>query len=359
MTELVKHLEKLLLENDCVILPGLGGFLTFYSPARWVEEEGIFLPPLRTIGFNPQLKMNDGLLIQSYMQAYNTTFPDATKRVEDAINELVKTLKEKGKTELHGIGKLSLTFENTYEFQPNEDGILTPELYGLSSFGISEIKPLVLPLPKKENSLSRREQHSKHYEIKINRSFMRHSVAIAAAIIIFFFLSTPAENTYIERENYAHLFSFDAKNALTNSSLTSRSKLFNKSNYYSDESKDLLQDYQTKPKTTKVEHVKKPDIYTPKEENHHSSNPIKEIKASTVKDGKYSVIVASIANLSDAAPLIEKYKREGYPDATVIQGDGRIRISLMSFNDVNEAYYAISILKLEDRFKDAWLLTKK
>ena len=74
MIELSRHIEILLLENDCVVVPELGGFIAHYQPARYVEDEGIFLPPMRTIGFNPQLTMNDGLLAQSYMETYHTDF---------------------------------------------------------------------------------------------------------------------------------------------------------------------------------------------------------------------------------------------------------------------------------------------
>lgn len=82
MIELAQHIEILLLENDCVIVPGLGGFVAHYTSAMRVAEENIFLPPTRIIGFNPQLKMNDGLLVQSYMAVYDTDFSDATRIVE-------------------------------------------------------------------------------------------------------------------------------------------------------------------------------------------------------------------------------------------------------------------------------------
>lgn len=43
---------------------------------------------MRTIGFNPQLTMNDGLLVQSYMQVHHTDFPDATRMIEQEVEEL-------------------------------------------------------------------------------------------------------------------------------------------------------------------------------------------------------------------------------------------------------------------------------
>lgn len=44
MIELAQHIEALLLENDCVIVPGLGGFVAHYTPAMRVAEENTFLP---------------------------------------------------------------------------------------------------------------------------------------------------------------------------------------------------------------------------------------------------------------------------------------------------------------------------
>ena len=94
MIELAQHIEVLLLENDCVIVPGLGGFVAHYTPAMRVAEENVFLPPTRIIGFNPQLKMNDGLLVQSYMAVYDTDFSDATRIVEKEVAHILLSMKK-------------------------------------------------------------------------------------------------------------------------------------------------------------------------------------------------------------------------------------------------------------------------
>ena len=59
MIELAQHIETLLLENDCVIVPNFVGFVAHYAHATYVNEENLFLPPTRIIGFNSQLKLND------------------------------------------------------------------------------------------------------------------------------------------------------------------------------------------------------------------------------------------------------------------------------------------------------------
>ena len=37
MIELAQHIEALLLENDCVIVPNFGGFVAHYAPATYVK----------------------------------------------------------------------------------------------------------------------------------------------------------------------------------------------------------------------------------------------------------------------------------------------------------------------------------
>ena len=107
--------------------------------ARYEEQEHLFLPPLRTLGFNPQLSINDSLLVQSYIEAYDISYPEALQRIEDEVGELKQHLQNEGSYELNDIGTLALNEDGNYVFTPCEAGILTPALYGLSSVEMSRI----------------------------------------------------------------------------------------------------------------------------------------------------------------------------------------------------------------------------
>ena len=89
MIELERHIEILLLTNDCVIIPAFGGFMAHYTVARFDERDFSFLPPTRTVGFNPLLKINDSLLAQSYVEAYDISYPEALCRID--LRERVNT----------------------------------------------------------------------------------------------------------------------------------------------------------------------------------------------------------------------------------------------------------------------------
>ncbi|MBR1687696.1 MAG: SPOR domain-containing protein, partial [Prevotella sp.] len=126
MIELARHIEILLLSNDCVIVPNLGGFVAHHVVASYDSDDRMFLPPLRTLGFNPQLKLNDSLLVQSYIEAYDISYPEALRRIEDEVEELKQQLSDNGSYELTDIGVLSVNEEGHYLFAPCEAGILSP-----------------------------------------------------------------------------------------------------------------------------------------------------------------------------------------------------------------------------------------
>lgn len=197
MRELARHIESLVLRHNCVIVPGLGGFVTQYVPARFVEGENIFLPPCRTVGFNPRLTINDGLIVQSYMQAYDTSFPEAARIVDEDVRQLREAIIREGGCDIKGIGRLSLNEAGDYDFEPCEAGVLSPDLYALDSC------PAVPVADRKEKdnedtarTKSRRtplvRRTEKNYTLSLNRELVNYAAAIVAAVVCYFLWATPA-----------------------------------------------------------------------------------------------------------------------------------------------------------------------
>ena len=90
MISLARHIEILLLEHDCVVIPGFGGFITKAEEAKFLEHEWQMMPPFRTVRFNQALQANDGLLVQSYMNIYDASFPAAQKQMQMEIKKEVE-----------------------------------------------------------------------------------------------------------------------------------------------------------------------------------------------------------------------------------------------------------------------------
>ena len=50
MLEITKYIQELLFVHDCVILPGFGGFVANYRPAKIDENQQIVHPPSKDSG---------------------------------------------------------------------------------------------------------------------------------------------------------------------------------------------------------------------------------------------------------------------------------------------------------------------
>ncbi len=378
MIELARHIEILLLENDCVIIPDFGGFIAHYQPARYVKEENLYLPPVRTIGFNPQLTINDGLLVQSYMQAHHTDFPDATRMIEEEVAGLKENLYKEGCAEIHGIGVLHYNIHGTYEFHPNEDGALSPALYGLGSFSISRLEYLTSTISATTRELLPQQEKRKR-TVRFKRQWIGNAVAVAAAVLLFFFLSVPVENTYVDKGNYASLGTDGLFDAIRSQSLATT--LITVPGKPQQPKKTGIKNNQNtlKPVAVKVEKVGKAEETAPKNivvtslsteqpakpvvKPSATSKPAPEKKETAApvanKKGNYCIIVSSLPTANDAQQVLNDYKQKGYKDATIIEGNGRYRLSLCSFADKAAAYKKLNELKQNDAFKNAWVLSSK
>lgn len=143
------------------------------------------------------------MLVQSYMSAHDTSFADATRMVEKEVNAFVEILHEEGKADLENVGEIRYNIYGNYEFTPYDHKITTPSLYGLDSFEMRELSAL----QRKERILvpASLTKEKKTYEISISRTLLRNAAAMIAVIVMFFAFSTPVENTYVEKNNYAQL----------------------------------------------------------------------------------------------------------------------------------------------------------
>lgn len=133
MILLGQHIETLLLGTDCVVVPGIGAFVTRYECAQYDEVKGVFAPPCRLLGFNEHIVTDDTLLAQSFMEAYDMSFPEAQRRVSEHVESLRGALDSGKSVQLCNLGRLERNADGHLLFTPFDGGVLTPTLYGLGS----------------------------------------------------------------------------------------------------------------------------------------------------------------------------------------------------------------------------------
>ena len=104
--DVMNVLPGLFWDHDCVMLPGLGGFVCNPRSAWYDEAKRQIVPPSRDVLFNPRLTTNDGLVANELMAKHGIAYRDALQAVEGLVEHIQGDLDEGSTVELPGLGKL-------------------------------------------------------------------------------------------------------------------------------------------------------------------------------------------------------------------------------------------------------------
>ncbi|MBL7137568.1 MAG: SPOR domain-containing protein [Bacteroidales bacterium] len=138
--EIPHYIAELLSEHDCVIIPGLGGFVGSYLPAQIHSVYHTFQPPSKKILFNINLRQNDGLLANRIAQAEKISFNEASEQIRHFADETIRALKTRKYLILQNIGKFYMGKEGNIQFDQDLRSNLLPESFGLQPFFSAPVK---------------------------------------------------------------------------------------------------------------------------------------------------------------------------------------------------------------------------
>ena len=362
MIELNKHIEILLLSNDCVIIPNFGGFMAHYVDASFDEKTSTFLPPMRSLGFNPQVKVNDHLLVQSYIEAYDISYPEALRRIESEVEEVRQHLQSEGEYELSDLGTLKVNEEGNYEFCPCEAGVLTPSMYGLGTFEMKTLAVLAAENVKHEkeqkiaiesdvtsNSVEELKEtitDDGQEAVVIKMRWIRNVAAVAAAIVAFFFMGTPVANDQPQPQiQQSSIFSISQETVVPEP-----------------ETLDCITEAPVANETpsTPVEEPKAEPVAKVEEkavvEKTIAEKPVQVQKAAKKR---YAIVLASQTMRKNAENFLTVLKEQGV-DAQIIDMEGttKVRVVYGAFETNEEAHEQLQKMRAENSsvFKEAWVL---
>lgn len=94
------------MHHDCVVVPGLGAFLVNDTPAHYDSVLECFVPPIRTVGFNPEVCHNDGLLASSIARRGEISIENAQRELSIMVAALNHQLEFTGEYPLGNLGTL-------------------------------------------------------------------------------------------------------------------------------------------------------------------------------------------------------------------------------------------------------------
>ena len=296
-----KHINELLYNHNCVIVPGFGAFLTKNIAAS--RNNDVFSPPKKTIAFNGMLKENDGLLANKISATDGVSYNAALKKIKKDVKTLVSSLNT-GEVEIKNIGILRLNDEKKIQFQPNQNVNFDSRSYGLESF----TRP-----PRKTSSP----------EEKVKKlSIPDYAVRYAAIILLLIGISSISYNSFDE-------FRYEQKaESLANAQ------------------KKILENVQAA--TFDLGEYTKISI------------PIKQniipVQSSSIY---YSVIAGSFRSMENANKKLKSLINLGYQASfTSVNPKGLHRVAYARLKNRNEAVNLISRIK-KDKGNDAWLLVER
>jgi len=186
--DLLPFIGQLLYRHNCVIVPGLGGFVTEYRSARINPGAGEFYPPDKAIAFNPRLERNDGLLAHSLAELESVPYPVAEEIVRQFAERCHQRLHRDRTLRFPGVGKLLLEDDAKMRFLPEERENFLEESFGL---GVLKAQPLAtggsrIPPPSAVPELSE-EEESGETVVPFGERWPKQAWWWAAAIVLFCF----------------------------------------------------------------------------------------------------------------------------------------------------------------------------
>lgn len=133
------YISRLLYDHDCVIIPGLGGFVCNYKPAEIHPIHHTLTPPSKAVSFNRNLKSNDGLLINYISNVANLSFDKAAEMVSNWVSSSIILLKKNDEVVISKVGRLFNDIESNLQFTPDESVNYLKASFGLPVLTVEPI----------------------------------------------------------------------------------------------------------------------------------------------------------------------------------------------------------------------------
>lgn len=318
MDEIALHIDFLLHTNDCIIVPGLGGFVVNTTHIERNGLWGIDSPTCELI-FNNKLTYNDGLLAESLMRTNDISFERANKKIETACESLKEILQKQEEVVWSNLGAFRLNDENEPFFLPNKSYV-RPCFFGLTN---SRLKPASL-LTTKDND------NENAIPIRILTRYATRGIAVA---LLFFFMVVSYNN-------------FGPKNQQAD--MVSRSLIFSNE-------KANTQSFAT----NKISNASKSYANSAVKENNNMSSATTNKNTLNLPVSKKSYyIIVGVYEVSEVAnQILANLKKQGFSEASILKRPGRLDVYSASFTYESEAQsFLKEVHKKYPAYKDAWLL---
>ena len=142
MTTVQNHIKELLFEQDCVVIPDFGGFVTNFDCAKINSNNRFITPPQKWLAFNSLLKNDDGLLSNYIAKEENITVSQANLIVRSFVDDTKRYLRVDKTYFIDGLGIFSQNEEEKIQFQPKSTNNFYSESFGMENIFLKKSESL-------------------------------------------------------------------------------------------------------------------------------------------------------------------------------------------------------------------------
>jgi nucleoid DNA-binding protein len=156
MTTVQNHIKELLFEQDCVVIPDFGGFVTNFDCAKINSPKRFITPPQKWLAFNALLKNDDGLLSNYIAKEENISVSQANVKVKAFVEDTRRYLRFDHTYSIEGLGIFSQNEEDKIQFQPKFTNNFYSDSFGMENVFLKKPVPLQneLQVVSKPNGVS-------------------------------------------------------------------------------------------------------------------------------------------------------------------------------------------------------------
>jgi nucleoid DNA-binding protein len=320
--DITAHIRELLFGHDCVIIPGFGGFIGNYTPARIDKNTNTFYPPVKQISFNRNLNHNDGLLIGKISESLQVNYGDARSMAEQFATDITKRLAKGEKVVFDHIGTFMNNHEGNVQFEPDRDANYHLNSYGLGSFQFMPLEGYDL-----RKRVAGSETRDPLKQVTLRKYLWRAAVIVPLlGIVIAVPLTTNLFKTRVESTNLNPLASVETEN----------------------KREAANNDKQT---DTGLPVIKNIPETAPTTETIVPSNAAAE--ASSGPAESYYVIAGSFQSESNAMNLMKKLSGEGYTPELINGPNGFYRVGVSRCGNLAEAVQKKD--SISRKYSGAWI----
>ncbi len=135
---ITNYLKELLNDNECVIIPEFGAFISKRHSATIDYANHSFLPPYKEIVFNNKLTNNDEILVDFISKKENISKEDSLTKIQNFVNQTAAILDVNNEYVMEGLGKMR-KFGNDYVFEVSHSENLLGDSFGLTEFNYKPV----------------------------------------------------------------------------------------------------------------------------------------------------------------------------------------------------------------------------